>query len=383
MYGAPTHSRIVWLLPLLALLLMSIGLAALARGDELAGHGAFTMRQAVWVLLGAPLMIAATFVSYRRLKPWSYPLYGLCLVLLVVVYFCPARNYAHRWIPLGVADFQPSELAKLAYILSLAHYLMYRRNYRQLTGLLVPFLITAVPVLLIVREPDLGTSLLFFPVLYAMLFAAGARLRHLLAIGALGIAMLPLLWSVMSAEQRSRVTALFTQAEPGDTPTGDGYHLHQSKQMLALGGVWGSEITGMPVSDSAAYRLYASRTDFIFCLVGERWGTWGAAGVLTLYLALLAACLFVAGATQEPFGRLLAVGVAALLATQTLINTSMTVGLMPITGLTLPLLSYGGSSLLTTCIGLGLVINVGLRPGYEVDGDPFRFGSASAGLGRA
>lgn len=368
------HSRFVWLVPLMAAALLGVGLLAMSRGDELAASGAFARRQAVWGLLSVVALFATTLVSYRRLRRWSYPLYAVSLVLLVAVYLFPAKYHSHRWIPLGIADFQPSELAKLAYILTLSFYLRHRRNYRNLSGLLLPFTITAVPVVLILREPDLGTSLLFFPVLYAMLFAAGARLRHLVAIGLLGVAMLPVLWKVMSAEQRSRITAVFTQADGGLAPTGDGYHLHQSKQMLALGGLWGSEITGMPVSDAAAYRLYASRTDFIYCLVGERYGTWGGAGALLLYAGLLGSCLVVAGSTQEPFGRLLCVGIAALLAAQVIINTGMTVGLMPITGLTLPLLSYGGSSLLTTGVSLGLVLNVGLRPGFEVGGEPFRFG---------
>lgn len=362
-----------WLVPTIAASLIAVGLSAMSRGDELAGAGAFALRQGVWSVLALTAMLAATFVSYRRLRTWSYPLYAVCIVLLAAVYFFPAKNYSHRWIPLGVADFQPSELAKLAYILTLAKYLMHGRNYRRLTGLLVPFVLTAIPVVMILREPDLGTSLLFFPVLYAMLFAAGARLRHLIPVALLGVAMLPVLWSIMSAEQRSRVTAVFTQQDGGDAPTGDGYHLHQSKQMLALGGAWGSELAGMPIGDISAYRLPASRTDFIYCLIGERWGTWGGIVVLLLQCALLGICLIIAGSTQEPFGRLICVGVAALLATQIIINTGMTVGLMPITGLTLPLLSYGGSSLLTTCASLGLVMNIGLRPDFEVRGEPFRF----------
>jgi cell division protein FtsW (lipid II flippase) len=373
MHSFADDRRLPWLLPALALALIAIGLSAMVRGDELAGAGTFALRQGVWSVIALVAMLAATVVSYRRLRAWSYPLYAVCIVLLVAVYFFPAKNYSHRWIPLGVADFQPSELAKLAYILTLAKYLMHGQNYRRLTGLLLPFVITTIPVVMILREPDLGTSLLFFPVLYAMLFAAGARLRHLIPVGLLGMAMLPVLWSVMSAEQRSRVTAVFTQQDGGAVPTGDGYHLHQSKQMLALGGTWGSELAGMPVSDIAAYRLPASRTDFIYCLVGERWGTWGGILVLLLQAALLGVCLMVAGSTQEPFGRLTCVGIAALIATQIVINTGMTVGLMPITGLTLPLLSYGGSSLLTTCVSLGLVMNVGLRPDFEVRGEPFRF----------
>jgi rod shape determining protein RodA len=377
MHSLTDSRRLPWLVPTFAAALIAVGLSAMSRGDELAGAGAFALRQGVWSALAMTAMLAGTVVSYRRLRNWSYPLYAVCLVLLAAVYFFPAKNYSHRWIPLGVADFQPSELAKLAYILTLAKYLMHGRNYRRLTGLLVPFVLTAIPVVMILREPDLGTSLLFFPVLYAMLFAAGARLRHLVPVALLGVAMLPVLWSIMSAEQRSRVTAVFTQQDGGDAPTGDGYHLHQSKQMLALGGPWGSELAGMPVSDITAYRLPASRTDFIYCLVGERWGTWGGIGVLLLQSGLLGVCLIIAGSTQEPFGRLICVGVAALNATQIIINTGMTIGLMPITGLTLPLLSYGGSSLLTTCVALGLVMNVGLRHDFEVRGEPFRFRASS------
>lgn len=365
--------RLPWLLPLCALALMGVGVTGLVRGDELQGDGGYAVRQAVWMLLGVPVMFAVTWFPYRRLRRYSYALYALCLVLLVAVYFFPAKNYAHRWIPLGVADLQPSELAKLAYILTLAHYLRHRSNYRTLLGLVAPFIITAVPVVLILREPDLGTSLLFFPVLYAMLFAAGARLRHLVGVGVMGAALLPALWMVMSAEQKSRITAVFTQADGGPPPPGDGYHLHQSKTMLALGGAWGSELAGMPLSDASAYRLPASRTDFIFCLIGERWGLWGALGVFLLYAILLARGLLVATATQEPFGKLVVIGILSLLATQVIINTGMTVGLMPITGLTLPLMSYGGSSLITTCAALGLIMNVGLRPDFEVRGEPFRF----------
>lgn len=371
---APQYfAKLPWLLPVCAVALMGTGLSGIVRGDELAADGSLAARQAVWMLLSVPAMFAATWIPYRGLRRWSFLLYGVCLVLLVAVFFFPARNYSHRWIPLGVADLQPSEAAKLAYILTLAQYLRYRNSYRNLPGLTAPFVITAVPVVLILREPDLGTSLLFFPVLFAMLFAAGARLRHLIGVGIMGVALLPALWMIMSAEQRSRITAVFTQTDGGPAPRGDGYHLHQSKTMLALGGVWGSELSGMPSSDESAYRLPAARTDFIFCLIGERWGLWGALGVFVLYAVLLGRGLCVAAATQEPFGRLVVVGIVTLLATQVIINTGMTVGLMPITGLTLPLLSYGGSSLLTTCLALGLVMNVGLRPDFEVEGEPFRF----------
>ena len=366
--------RIPWIIICCALLLMLLGLTGIDRGDELARRGDYFSRQFVWIVISVPAMILATCVPYRRLKGLSYPLFVTSLLLLIVVYFMPGKHGAQRWIPLGIMNFQPSELAKLAYILSLAHYLMYRKNYRRLTGLLAPFVLTMIPVALILREPDLGTSLLFLPVLFAMLFAAGARPRHLAFVALLGVAVLPLLWMGMSAEQKSRVVTVFLQQDGGVAPRGDGYHLHQSKRVLSLGGVWGSALTGMATSEPLAYHLPAARTDFVFCLIGERWGMVGCILVLGVYVVLFARGLLIAAATREPFGRLLAVGIVALLAAQTVINTGMTVGLMPITGMTLPLMSYGGSSLLSTCIALGLLMNIGMRPGYEVTAEPFRFG---------
>ncbi len=373
MIASQSLRRIPWLVVVSAVVLLMAGLAGIARGDELIGRGSLQSRQAMWIIIAIPAMFAAAWVPYRVWKPWSYPLFMVTLGLLGLVYLFPAKNGAHRWIPLGVADMQPSELAKLTYIMALSHYLMYRRNYRRLTGLVVPFTLTLVPVVLILREPDLGTSLLFFPVLYGMLFAAGARVKHLVAVALLGVIAMPVLWTQMSAEQKSRVTTLFNQQDGGPAPRGDGYHLHQSKQVLALGGLWGSDVTGMPIDDPLAYHLPAAQTDFIFCLIGERWGLPGTIGVLLVYIVLFARGLMIAAGTQEPFGRLLAVGIVTLFASQLIINAGMTVGLMPITGLTLPLVSYGGSSLVTMCAGLGLLINVGFRPGYEVSGEPFRF----------
>jgi cell division protein FtsW (lipid II flippase) len=250
---------------------------------------------------------------------------------------------------------------------------MYSENYRRLPGLIVPFGLALVPMGLILKEPDLGTSLLFLPVLFAMLFVAGAKLKHLVLVIVLGVAVSPIFWLGMSAEQKSRVTTLFLQTDGGPVPTGDGYHLHQSKQVLALGGVVGSQFAGTAVDDPLAYHLPACRTDFVICMIGERWGLAGALVVLSLYLILFGRGLYAAMATRERFGRLLAVGIVTLLATQTIINVGMTVGLLPVTGITLPLVSYGGSSLLFTCVALGLLMNVAMRPGYEIAHEPFRF----------
>ncbi len=367
------HYSSFLLLAASVLLLLWIGLLGIQRGDELAGGGEYAPRQFLWGMLGLGAIVASLLIPYRALNEWGLPLYLCCLVMLLAVYFFPPVNGSRRWIPLGFISFQPSELTKLAYILAISRYLMFRKNHRTMMGLIPPFLMTLIPVLMILKEPDLGTSLVFFPVLFAVLFAANAKSWHLIATLFAGILVLPILWNEMSSEQKSRVTAVFTQEDGGIPKTGDGYHLHQSKQMLALGGTWGSEFEGMPVSDMAAYRLPAGRTDFIFCLIGERFGIAGTLFVLGLFSLLICVGLSVASKTRDPFGRLIATGIVTLCGTQVLINTAMTVGFGPVTGLTLPLLSYGGSSLLITCVSLGLLCNIALRPGYDVAGQPFQF----------
>lgn len=365
--------RLPWGVVACTAALMGLGLTAIDRGDVLSQAGTFFGRQVLWGAVSLPAMLLMTVFPYRSLRHVAVPLFAVSFLMLIAVYFFPPRSGAQRWIPLGFMYLQPSEVAKLAFIFALAQYLMFRSNYRSLPGLIPPFVLTFVPMGLILKEPDLGTSLVFVPILFAMLFAAGARARHLAFVTAAGLAMLPVLWMGMSAEQKSRVTAVFTQQDGGAAPKGDGYHLHQSKQVLALGGPWGSEFGEMPIDDRAAYHLPACRTDFVFCMVGERWGLLGGFATFALYLLLFAQGLKIAARTREPFGRLLAVGIVALLATQVVINTGMTVGLMPVTGITLPLLSYGGSSLLTTCLALGLLLNVGMRPGYEMTQEPFRW----------
>jgi len=363
-----------WLIVVAAALLVLAGWLGIARCEGLTGGGGRFLRlQMVWSVLAVVAMVAASVPNYRILCRWSYVVFALGLGLLVAVYFTAPVNGARRWIRFGPVGFQPSEFAKIAFVLALARYLMYRENYRSLVGLLLPLGLTLVPVLLILREPDLGTAAVFLPVMFVMLFAAGARRIDLAGLVLAGLLVLPLLWTQMSLEQKSRVTALFEQAGPGEKAGGDAYHLRQAKQMLALGGVWGSAIAGQAVDDPAAYHLPEARSDFIFCILGERFGLVGIAVVLGLFALLVWRGLAIAGATREPFGRLVAVGLATLVAVQVLINTGMTVGLVPITGLSLPLVSYGGSGLVAQGLLLGLLVNVALRPGYEVAKEPFRY----------
>jgi cell division protein FtsW (lipid II flippase) len=369
--GIPIR-RVPWLMVLCIFALVALGLAGIQRADVTNDGPDVFSKQVTWVLMALPIIFVALSIPYRFWKPLGYVAFGCSLPLLIVVLFMAKRGGARCWIQLGFFDLQPSEIVKLTFILALAQYLMYRENHRRLAGLVAPFLITAVPLVLILIEPDLGSAMLFVPVLFAMLFAAGARTRHLLCVVLLGMSLSPLFWTKMSAEQKSRVVALFTQVDGGPNPNGDRWHQHQSKLVIALGGATGSESSGR-LLDEDAYRLFAAQTDFVFCMVAERWGLLGGVLTLAIYLTLFARGLMIAHATREPFGRLVAVGIVTLLATQTVINTAMTVGLLPVVGITLPLMSYGGSSLIMTAAALGLLMNVGMRPGYEMTPDPFRF----------
>lgn len=366
--------RTPWSVVLITLALLGVGLLGIARSEQLIdSDGRYLRRQSVWIALSLLAMVAVCWPNYRRLLRWSYWALAAVLVLLVAVYFFSPVNGSRRWIRLGPLSLQPSEFAKVALVVALGRYLMFRQNYRRLLGLAAPMAIALVPSVLILREPDLGTATVFPPVVLVMLFAAGARRRDLAVVLCLGLLSVPVLWTQMSREQRSRVTALFQQTAPGERPTADGYHLHQAKEMLALGGVWGSANTGEALEDLSAYHVPEPATDSIFVVLGERYGLVGVASLLLLYVLLAWRGLVIAERTREPFGRLVAAGVVSLLVVEVLINTGMMVGLLPITGLSAPLVSYGGSGLLAHTIAIGLLVNVGMRPGYEVSNEPFRF----------
>jgi rod shape determining protein RodA len=367
--------RLPWSIVFAALLLIGLGWLGIARVEELTeGSGRLLRQQIAHSVIAVVLMLLMTSFNYRILSRFSYLLFLLSIILLLVVFRCPVVNNVHRWIRVGtVGGFQPSDLAKAAYILAMARYLMYRDNYRRLRGLAAPLALTLAPVLLILKEPDLGTALVFFPVFFAMLFAAGAKRGDLACVALTGILVLPLLWMQMNTDQKSRVVAVFDQPSFDRQPNDQTRQLFQAKQVRALGGVWGSLFTGEPTDDAAAYSLPEAESDFIFSILGERLGLPGMALVLGLFGVLVGQGVAIAAETREPFGRLLVTGITALVAVEVLINTGMTVGLFPVKGFSLPLVSHGGSGLVAHAMMLGLLLNVGLRPGYEMTNEPFRW----------
>ncbi|HEY8667470.1 MAG TPA: FtsW/RodA/SpoVE family cell cycle protein, partial [Tepidisphaeraceae bacterium] len=286
----------------------------------------------------------------------------------------------YAWINFGPMSFEPSELMKIAFVMVLARYLRFRSNYRTVTGLLPPFAIALIPILLILKQPDLGMALTFIPALFTLLFVAGAKIKHLLAIVALAIAFVPLAWfsgtnlpvfrhfpELVRDYQRARVHALFSHDQTLDQ--GINFQVEHALMAMGSGGVSGKGFGNIPIGQ----HVPEAHNDMIFGLIGEQFGFFGSAVVLASYIVLFAAGVEIAAATREPFGRLLALGVVALLAAQTFINLLVATRLMPVTGITLPFVSYGGSSLLASFMAAGLLLNIGQNRPIVMARNAFEF----------
>ena len=365
-------------------------------------HPGAWKRQVVYAFVGLAAIILLSYIDYRWLGPLSYWLYGLVLIALAVLIlgkyidlkpFVEPRNGTYRWLQVGFPgrsiSIQPSEFCKVAHILALAWYLRYRSNYRKLSGLIGPFVLTLLAIVLILKEPDLGTVLLMMPVLFSMLFVAGARGKHLLIIMLLAAMSFPLLWGQLGHYQRARISCVVLQndwishqAERNtklarvltgkkhfDTRAWEqdwGWQLKHSKLAIASGGLEGY---GFRQGPYLKYNLLPERhNDFIFSVIAHQWGFWGCMAIFGLYAAIFACGLEIATNNTDPFARLIAVGIIAMFAVEVIVNTSMTVGLMPITGLTLPFVSAGGSSLVVSMAAIGLLNNVGRARPFTVAG---------------
>lgn len=345
-------------------------------------------KQAVRVLLGFFLAAVVLRIGYQHIGRFSYTIFFICLAALVPLIVAKVthssfggltapRNGAYRWIQLPGFLLQPSEFMKIAYVLSLAWYLRFRKKVGGFGGVLLPVMVSTAPIALILLEPDLGTAMILVPVLFTMLFAAGAKKRHLAAFVLAGLAAAPLAWGQIESYQRLRVTAVLLQSdelrkaviENPETYAGlatkrqalewsasAGYQLVHSKNAIGSGGVWGNGWgQGVYVENTL---LPDRHNDFIFAIIAHQWGLIGCALVMACFIALAVAGARIASVTTEPFARLLAVGMVTLIGSQAIVNMGMTMGLLPVTGMTLPFVSYGGSSLLCNLIAVALLISV-------------------------
>ncbi|MBI3313449.1 MAG: rod shape-determining protein RodA [Candidatus Omnitrophica bacterium] len=317
--------------------------------------GTYETKQLFWALVAVAVFFATAFFGYRSLLGMAYLLYAVAILFLIIVLVLgETRLGAQRWLNLGPIAFQPSEFAKLATILALANFLgSYNRWEKEGKIFLAASAIALLPFALIVKQPDLGTSLMFIPMLIAMLLIWGIRYRYFIFTAVGGLLAMPLMWGFLKEYQRKRILVFL---DPNQDPLGSGYTAIQSKIAVGSGGLFGKGY--LAGTQSQLQFVPEHHTDFIFCVIGEEWGFAGALLLLILYGLLFRAAFQVVEHTTDLKAKLLVAGIAAVIFSQLFINIGMTVGLMPITGITLPLVSYGGSSLVMTAIALGLVLSV-------------------------
>jgi rod shape determining protein RodA len=352
------------------LLLATLGLVACSlvvlRGatrSDIAGEpNYFVNRQAIYAAVGVVLMYAASRFDYSRLRELRYPLYGLLIGLLVVVLgIAQATRGARSWIALPGFNFQPSEIGKALLVVALAGFVVgrMRRMGRDTTARIM--LLGLIPTLLVIAEPDLGSALVYVAATFAVLFVAGAPWRHFAALAllfAVAVAGVLVVAPKMGVEvlepyQVERLTSfLHPSADPGD----EGYQ--QQQALIALGS---GEKTGRGVANATQTSLNflpEHHTDFVFAVVGETYGFAGCALILSLYALLIWRGLHILTMAKNLYGALIAGGITVMLLFQIFVNVGMNVGIMPITGVTAPLLSFGGSSMLATFLALGLLHSV-------------------------
>ncbi|MBM4014459.1 MAG: rod shape-determining protein RodA [Planctomycetes bacterium] len=385
-----------WLAVAVAAALLAVGILFVqssTRGTAIEG---LERRQLLMAAVALPGLVLFGGMSHRFLARLAFPLYGFGIALLLLVPLIGVEvGGARRWFALpGGAQMQPSELMKPFLVLALARWFEFRGPPRALRDLWGPLLLVVVPFVLIKFEPDLGTALLLLPIGAAATWCAGARRLHLLAAVALAAVLVPTLYvsPVLKEYQKERVRT-FLESVPdvkaqalaarraGDDPQaerleerlrdlkrGSGYQSHCAQTSIGSGGAFGKGL-GQGPNNRLSY-LPARHTDFIFAVIAEEWGFAGACAVVLLFLLLGVGLLSVAAGTRDRFSQLIAVGAAASLVMQAFANIAMTTGLMPVTGIPLPLVSQGGSQILSTCVLLGCVISAARS---RRDAEPFLY----------
>ena len=375
-----------WVALLAAMGLSAMGIMAIATAAP-----RYAAVQARWLVIALVAAGLCALPSPRVVGRLAYLFMGLILVALVVVlipvmprWIVPVRNGARCWINLQFMMFQPSELAKVLYVLSMAWYLRYGDSWRTVWGLCKVFVLLLIPLSLILLEPDLGSALLFPPTLFAMLVAAGARLTHLgalvgmallaVVVNITAVFVLPDSMQVLKPHQRQRIVALVSQIQ-GDTRYENdiGYQQAKAMTLVGSGGLqgYGAERSRTIVRYN---KLPEDHNDMIFAVIVNRWGWVGGMATLGLYLLMVYSMFAVAMVTKNAFTQISAVGFAGLIFSQAMINIGITLGLLPVTGITLPFVSYGGSSLVAMFAVIGLMVNFAswrpmmlARPNFEFD----------------
>jgi rod shape determining protein RodA len=339
-------------------LVAGVGYAMLysaAGGD----HAPWAWRHAMRFVLGLGVLLTVALIDIRAWYRFAYPIYGLALAGLVAVEVAGSVNMgAQRWIDLGVFQLQPSEVMKIALVLALARWFhgVYLDEMGRLTNLVVPALLVFAPALLVLKQPDLGTAVMLLAGGTVLFFVAGVRLWLFAAVIGAALAVLPVLWQQLHGYQKQRV---LTFLDPERDPLGAGYHIIQSKIALGSGGIWGKGF--LHGTQSQLSFLPEKQTDFVFTMLAEETGLVGALAVLFLFTILVVYGFVFAVRSNSQFGRLLCIGTTVTFFLYVLINIAMVTGLIPVVGVPLPLVSYGGTAMMTILVGFGLMLSADIH----------------------
>lgn len=351
-----------WTLFLLVLLLSLIGVLNIySAGFSLAdvNRTPLYVKQMQWILIGLAAMAAAFFIDYRFITRHAYVIYGISILLLLIVF---ASGYAtrgsQRWIVVGGFTFQPSELVKLTIILALAKYFDRHQLGRSCTlrDLFLPFLVVMLPFLFILKQPDLGTGLIVLILFLSIVFFVGLNWKSLL-IAVVGSATLaPLGWMLMKDYQKERILTFFN---PERDPLGSGYHIIQSMIAVGSGGFFGKGF--LKGTQTQLKFLPEQQTDFVFSVFAEEWGFLGALILMVMFLFLILWGLKIVIHSKDYMGALLAFGITSLIFWEVFINIGMVLGMLPVVGIPLPFLSYGGSAMVVLMTAVGLLMNISVH----------------------
>ena len=345
------------------IILMLFGIAAIASATHFQFFGTddqtwYVRRQALFILFSLFMVWFSLRFDYRFLKDLAPFLYGGTLIVLLLVMFAGHSALgAQRWLQIGPISIQPSEFAKLFMIIVVAAFLERKMNrLNRWLEVLPVFLLVGIPAALVLKQPDLGTAMVFFGILIGTLFVAGISWRILGTMTGISLLAMPLLWHFLHDYQKSRIMVLIN---PDADPLGAGYHVIQSQIAIGSGKFLGKGL--FSGSQSQLNFLPENHTDFIFAVIGEEMGFIGSFVLILVYGYLLYRTLRIAGEAQDDFGMLLASGIASMWAFHLLVNVGMTMGIMPVTGVPLPFVSYGLSSLLTNLSAVAILMNIYIR----------------------
>ncbi|HEY6417381.1 MAG TPA: rod shape-determining protein RodA [Candidatus Binataceae bacterium] len=351
-----------WTVVILALALASVGLLSVVSASYTGPHKAINplvVRQMIWIAVGALVMIMAVLFDYRALQSYAYPLYVAAVAMLAVVMVTGhATGGSRRWINLGLFKLEPSELAKLAVVLVMVRYLRAEppAGGWRLRQLIIPALLLGVPLGLVLKQPDLGTGLVLILITVTLIFVSGISWRMLAVFALAAMMAAPLSWHYLKPYQRQRLVSFIN---PQADPLGSGYHIIQSEIAIGAGGTFGKGF--LQGTQARLNFLPEESTDFIFSVFAEEFGIAGSLLLLFLYGSLIARGAWIARHSRDRFGALLAIGITAIVFWQVTINIGMAVGMLPVVGITLPFVSYGGSSLLIMMAAMGILISVNTR----------------------